>query len=65
MVEPLSKRLPARQALRMPIHVPMTVARSVAVPMSSTVGHTRSAMTEYTGWRNCSDSRSGVSGLAR
>ena len=49
----------------MPIQVPMSVARIVAVPTSSTVGQMRSAMTEKTGCRNCSDSTSGLNGLRR
>lgn len=58
----LSKALPRRQPARIPIHVPTTVANRVAVPTRRTVGQNRSQITEYTGWRNWTESTSLLNG---
>ena len=50
-VEARSKVLPRFQAPMTPIQTPMTIARIVEVPTSSTVGHSRSMIRSLTGTR--------------
>jgi hypothetical protein len=62
-VETLSKRLPGFQPARMPIQMPTIVAMTMAVPSSSTVGHTRSPMSSHTGCEKRVESIPGSKGL--
>ena len=52
-VEVRSIRLPGRQPLRMPSQMPSTTDTTVALPISSSVGQSRWAISEATEVSNC------------
>jgi hypothetical protein len=54
-VDTLSKEPPRFQAPRTPSHTPITAARIVEVPTSSSVGHIRSTSSSETGTRYLSE----------
>ena len=54
-VETRSRRLPGRQPLWMPSHMPSTTETTVELPISSSVGHSRWAISVATGVWNCQE----------
>ena len=54
-VETRSSRLPGRQPLRMPSHMPEQDRQDRGVPISSSVGHSRCAISVATGVSNCQE----------
>ena len=63
VVATLSKRSPRFHAARTPSHTPRTVASTVAVPTSNSVGPIRGTMTSQTGTLNCCEGSSGTNGI--